>query len=254
MPKGQTMKHIAYQLYCSRNAPSLDVTLKMLAHAGYKAVEGYGGILDDVDALKRQLDAHGLIMPSCHMGIADIENDPAAAIATAKTLGLETVFAPYLMPEDRPVDAAGWAAFGKRLAEAGKQIQDAGFKFGWHNHDFEFAALDTGEFPIDLIAQADENLLLELDLGWVGRAGLNPVDWINKYSGRIAAAHIKDIAPAGECVDEDGWADVGQGTLDWPAIHGALKSTGVDHYVIEHDNPSDDARFAQRSLAAVLKF
>lgn len=248
------MKHIAYQLYCSRNAPSLEGTLKMLAHAGYKAVEGYGGILDDVETLKAQLDANGLIMPSSHIGIAEIEADPAGALAISKGLKLEAVFAPFIMPDDRPTDAAGWTSFGKRLAEAGKPFQDAGIKFGWHNHDFEFVALDTGELPIDLIAQADDSLLLELDLGWVDRAGLNPVDWINKYEGRIAAAHIKDIAPAGKCANEDSWADVGQGTMDWAAIHAALKSTGVEHYVVEHDNPSDDARFAQRSLAAVLKF
>lgn len=247
------MKHIAYQLYCSRNAP-FNSTLSMLAAAGYKAVEGYGGILDDAVALKAQLDANKLTMPSSHMGLAEIEADPAGMLAIAKTLGLEAVFAPYVMPEDRPADAAGWSAFGARLAAAGKPFQDAGIKFGWHNHDFEFVALDTGEMPIDLIAAVDENLLLELDLGWVARAGLDPVTWINKYAGRIAAAHIKDIAPAGECTDEDGWADVGHGIMDWAAIHAALNAAGVDHYVIEHDNPSDDTRFAQRSLAAVSQF
>ena len=108
--------------------------------------------------------------------------------------------------------------------------------------------------PLDLIAAADENLMLELDLGWVRVAGLDPVGWINKYAGRIAAAHIKDIAPDGECTDEDGWADVGHGIMDWAAIHSALQSAGVGHYVVEHDNPADDARFAQRSLATINKF
>ena len=248
------MKHIAYQLYCSRNAASLNSTLRMLSEVGYKAVEGYGGILGDVGAVKRGLDENELIMPSAHMGIDEIEADPADAISTAKALNLTSVFAPFLMPDDRPSDAAGWAAFGKRLAEAGKPIQDAGFTFGWHNHDFEFMATETGEMPIDLIAQASDDLQLELDLGWVARAGLDPVAWVNKYAGRIAAAHIKDIAPAGECLDEDGWADVGHGTQNWGEIHAACQAAGVDHYVIEHDNPSDDARFASRSLTAVSNF
>lgn len=248
------MKHIAYQLYCSRNAPPLSDTLKMLSHAGYKAVEGYGGILAEPEALKADLDRNGLTMASSHMGLDDIEADPARALATARLLGMEAVFAPFVMPDDRPTDADGWRAFGKRIAKAGKPFKDAGIKFGWHNHDFEFVALSTGEMPIDLIAEADASLMLELDLGWVARAGLDPVTWIEKYAGRIAAAHVKDIAPAGECAEEDGWADVGQGVLDWAAIHTALQTAGVDHYVIEHDNPSNDARFAQRSLAAVTRF
>lgn len=90
-------------------------------------------------------------------------------------------------------------------------------------------ATDTGELPLDLIAQADDNLFLELDLGWIERAGLSAVDWINKYGGRIAVAHIKDVALEGECLTEDGWADVGQGTVDWVPIHAALQSVGVDH-------------------------
>jgi sugar phosphate isomerase/epimerase len=248
------MKHIAYQLYCSRNVPPLSDTLKMLSHAGYKAVEGYGGILAQPEALKADLDRNGLTMVSSHMGLDDIEADPARALATARLLGMEAVFAPFVMPDDRPTDADGWRAFGKRIAKAGKPFKDAGIKFGWHNHDFEFVALSTGEMPIDLIADADASLMLELDLGWVARAGLDPVAWIEKYAGRIAAVHVKDIAPAGECAEEDGWADVGQGVLDWAAIHTALQTAGVDHYVIEHDNPSDDARFAQRSLAAVTRF
>ena len=50
------------------------------------------------------------------------------------------------------------------------------------------------------------------------RGGADPLDWIDRYGARIVAVHVKDIAPAGECADEDGWADVGHGTIDWPAI------------------------------------
>ena len=36
--------------------------------------------------------------------------------------------------------------------------------------------------------------------------------------------HVKDIAPAGEAADEDGWADLGAGTVDWAGLIGALKA------------------------------
>jgi len=108
--------------------------------------------------------------------------------------------------------------------------------------------------PLDLMMAAAPDLTLELDLGWVLRAGQDPVAWIEKYAGRIAAAHIKDIAPAGENADEDGWADVGHGVQNWAPIHAALQAAGVTHYVVEHDNPADHTRFASRSLAAVQSF
>jgi sugar phosphate isomerase/epimerase len=240
---------IAYQLYCSRNFPPLGDTLKMLAATGFTAVEGFGGLYAAVEELKAGLDANGLAMPSGHFGLDMVEGDPARTIAVAKTLGIAKVFVPYIVADQRPTDAAGWAAFGARLAEAGKPLLDAGFGFGWHNHDFELADLGGGVTPLDQIAAAGVDL--ELDLGWVRVAGHDPVAWIKKYSGRIGAVHIKDIAADGEAVDEDGWADVGHGIIDWAPIKAALDAAGIDHFVIEHDNPKDHARFAARSLATV---
>ena len=248
------MPRIAYQLYCSRNFPPLDDTLRKLSELGYRDVEGFGGLLADADGLKSALEANDLAMPSCHFALDMLEKDAAGAIATAGSLGIGKMIIPFLMPEHRPTDSAGWAAFGKRLTEAGKPVQDAGLVFGWHNHAFEFDATPEGDMPLDLIADASPDLMLELDLGWVRVAGHDPLAWIRKYAGRLAAVHIKDIAPDGTAVEEDGWADVGHGIQDWAAIHSALQQAGVDHYVVEHDNPSDDMRFARRSLAAVQSF
>lgn len=248
------MPRIAYQLYCSRNFPPLDETMRKLSELGFQNVEGFGGLLADVDGLKSALQANDLAMPSCHFALDMVEQDAAGAVATAKDLGIGKVIIPYLAAEDRPTDSAGWTAFGKRLAAAGKPVQDAGLVFGWHNHAFEFDTTPEGDIPLDLIAAAAPDLMLELDLGWVRVAGHDPLAWISKYAGRLTAVHVKDIAPDGVAVDEDGWADVGHGIQDWAAIHAALQAAGVDHYVVEHDNPSDDMRFARRSLAAVQSF
>jgi sugar phosphate isomerase/epimerase len=248
------MPRIAYQLYCSRNFPPLADTMRKLAGIGYKDVEGYGSLLADTEGLKAALGDTGLQMPSCHFALDMLEQDSAGAIATAKALGIGKVIVPYLTPENRPTDTAGWTAFGARLAAAGKPVQDAGLVFGWHNHAFELDPTPEGDMPLDLIAAASSDLMLELDLGWVRVAGHDPVGWVQKYGNRLTAVHIKDIAADGTAVEEDGWADVGHGIMDWAAIHAALQAAGVDHYVVEHDNPSDDARFARRSLAAVQSF
>jgi sugar phosphate isomerase/epimerase len=240
---------ISYQLYCSRNFPPLDATLAMLAKAGYTEVEGYGGLYGDVPALQASLDKAGLTMTTGHFGMDMVEGDAAATIATARALGMKKVFVPYVMPDQRPTDAAGWAAFGARLARIGKPVQDAGFDFGWHNHDFELLDLGGGETPLDLIAAAGVDL--ELDLGWVRVAGHDPIAWIAKYGSRIKAVHVKDIAPDGQNRDEDGWADVGYGITDWVAIKAALDTAGISHMVVEHDNPNDHTRFATRSLATL---
>lgn len=245
------MPRISYQLYCSRNHPPLSETLNMLAEAGYREVEGYGALFTDMGEIKAMLDANGLRMTSAHIGFDMIENDPKGVLDIVKSLGIAKVFAPFVVPDDRPTDTARWQDFAARLHRAGAPLRAAGVQFGWHNHDFELDATPEGDIPLDLIADAADDMMLELDLGWVRAAGHDPVVWINKYAGKIAAVHIKDIAPDGACTDEDGWADVGHGIMDWAAIHTALQAAGIDHYVAEHDNPKDDKRFAVRSLAAI---
>ncbi len=248
------MAAISYQLYCSRNFPPLGDTLSMLAQTGYTAVEGYGGLYADAGGLAAALNSAGLAMPTGHFGLDMVEGDASTAIQTARTLGIGTVIVPYVAPDARPADAAGWLAFGQRLHEAGKPILDAGLVFGWHNHAFEFDTLGGADLPMDLILQGAPDLSMELDLGWVRVAGHDPVAWIEKLGKRMVAAHIKDIAPDGENMDEDGWADVGHGIIDWAPIKAALDAAGVTRFVVEHDNPKDHARFAARSLATVARW
>ena len=245
------MPGIAYQLYCSRNFPPLAQTCQMLRTAGYDMVEGYGALFSDTPTLEAALKDSGLSMPTAHMGLDLLEEDAQGTIDTAKRLGIETVIVPYLAAEDRPTDAAGWQAFGDRLADAAKPLEGAGLRVGWHNHDFEFHQLDDGRVAQELILGGSDSLLAELDIGWIIVAGHDPVDWIKRYDGRIAAAHIKDIAPDGQNADEDGWADVGHGVVDWAPILSALEKAGCRHLVVEHDNPSDDGRFARRSIEAL---
>lgn len=249
------MKNISYQLYSSRNFPPVENTLTMLGRIGYTGVEGYADLLTTdaaVDSLKRGLDTSGLAIPTCHFGFELVRDAPNRVIELARQMGVDTVLVPAIA--DRVRDARGWADFGRELAEAAKPIEDAGLSFGWHNHDFEFADLGGVERPLDLILAGSENLALEIDVAWVVRAGHDPVEWIQRYAGRVTAVHLKDIAPAGQNAKEDGWADVGHGTLDWPAILAALESAPVRHFIVEHDNPSDDRRFAERSFAAARGF
>ncbi len=242
------MTDFSYQLYSSRDFGPTPETFGMLAALGYAHVEGYGPVYEDLDATKKALDETGLTMPSGHFAMDMVENNPDRVIEIAKALGIRKIIVPYLMPAERPTDAVGWTAFGKRLAAAGKPLQDAGFQFGWHNHDFEFIALPTGELPIDLIL-ANESVGFEFDVAWAAVAGKDPADVIAQYGARIIAAHVKDRAPAGQNANEDGWADAGHGTLDWPGHFSALKAAGCDLFIMEHDKPADDNRFASRALA-----
>ena len=249
------MTELGFQLYSARNFPPLSETLKKLAAAGYKTVEGYGGIyatMDDaaLQGLRADLDANSLTMPTGHFGLDLLEKEPEQALKIARTLGIEAIYCPYLMPDQRPTDAKGWYAFGQRLAEAGKRYQDAGYVFGWHNHDFEFHTLEDGSTPQEQIFAGGPDLAWEADIAWVIRGKADPFSWIEKEAKRIQAVHVKDIAPNGENTDEDGWADVGHGIVPWRDLMAKLRHTSAKHFVLEHDNPKDLDRLISRSIAS----
>lgn len=253
------MTKLGFQLYSAREYPPFSEVFAKLGKAGYEEVEGYGAMyagLDDagLKAMRADLDKNGLTMPTGHFGLDMLEGDPDRALKIAEVLGIEAIYAPYILPEHRPHDREGWHAFGARLQKAGRPFKAAGLDFGWHNHDFEFVALPDGAIPMEELLAGGPELSWEADLAWVTRGGANAFRWIEMYGPRITAVHVKDIAPAGENNDEDGWADVGHGTLDWAKLMEALKASAARHYVVEHDKPKDLDRVVTRSIASFKSY
>ena len=85
------MPEFSYQLYCSRNFPPLTRTLRMVADAGYKNVEGYGALYADKDKvaeLIENLAAAGLKMPTGHFGIDQLETEPDRVLEIAEAVAL----------------------------------------------------------------------------------------------------------------------------------------------------------------------
>lgn len=238
----------SFQLYSARDNGPLVGTLAALRELGYTRVEGYGGLLEDAAGLERALKEHGLEMPSCHMGLELLESDIERAISIARACAIDTVFAPHLKPEDRPVDAEGWKAFATQLEVLGKRLGDAHITFGWHNHDFELVKTANGALPLNILLEHAPRIAWQADLAWVARAGVNPMDMVERHIARIESVHVKDLAPTGECEDEDGWADPGQGIMDWDALIARLQRECSEIlYVAEHDKPSDTLRFAHQA-------
>ena len=242
----------SFQLYSARNFTPWTDVIERIAALGYTQVEGFGGVYENPSEFKDLLDKHGMTMPSGHFfPLASCDDDFVISIAAAKTLGIQKIFCPAPDQElQNGATAADWQAYAKRLDEVGKRVQDAGLAFGWHNHHWEFMPLSDGTLPMNILLDGAPDIEWEMDVAWIIRGGQDPLSWIDEHGARITAAHVKDIAPEGECADEDGWADVGHGTMDWAGLTSALRAKGVSLFVAEHDNPSDVARFASRSIDA----
>lgn len=246
---------VSFQLYSARNFMPWSDVYKIVATLGYTQVEGFGGVYEDPAATRAMLEQNGLTMPSGHFfPISSFEDAFNTTLTTAKALGMKRIFCPA--PEDLwrdGTDAVNWISLAKHLEGTCKKVNDAGLRFGWHNHHWEFMPLPGDENAMELLLEHAPSIEWEIDVAWVVRGGADPLAWIARYKDQITTAHVKDIAAEGTCADEDGWADVGHGTMDWKAIMEALRDIDVDLFVMEHDNPNDMTRFAKRSIETVRK-
>lgn len=240
---------LSFQLWTSRNFPPFEDQLHALKALGYTDVQPFHDQYENPQGLKDLIDRVGLTAKSGHFLVEAIDNDFDGVVGAARTLGMELVIAPWLNPEDRPSEATGWKAIGERMARHAKRFREAGLSFAWHNHDFEFRPLADGTMPIELLL--GEDVPWEPDVGWIVRAGFDPLPWLKKYTGRIQAVHLKDVAPVGQNTDEDGWADVGWGTIEWDSLWPAVIATGATLMVVEHDSPTDYRRVAERSKLTI---
>jgi sugar phosphate isomerase/epimerase len=201
--------------------------------------------------LKRALDGAGMRVPISHIGGA--LTNTAAIGEIARTLGLEAVVVALPSEFSGPrgmVPAQGRAqldSLAEKLNRVGREYRELGLAFGYHNHHVEFMPVD-GVVPYDyLMSNTDPDLVkIELDVGWLVAAGVDPVAYLRRHAGRVVACHLKDYAPAIVTdVPQRKLVAPGAGTIDFTAVLAAMNETRVAHGFIEvdvSDDPLGDVR------------
>ena len=246
---GAAITPIGLQLYTLRDEMKRDMaaTLAHVARIGYKEVEFAGYFDRTPEQVRAMLDANGLRAPSAHIPLQMIQSNPAGVIAAAKTIGHEYVIHPYVDEKSRGTTIAAWREMARAMNAAGAQLANAGLKFGYHNHDFEFPLVE-GTVPYEvLVGETDPRyVVMEMDLYWATKAGQDPVAWFAKHPGRFELVHVKDSrgAPTNEM------APVGSGSIDWKRIFAHRAEAGIKHYVVEHDSAADYPGGAFASIEA----
>ncbi len=249
---------VGLQLYSVRNDLARDFkgTLQKVKDLGYEGVEFadlYGNSPEDVRAMCEDI---GLVPVAAHVPLADMLADIDKVISDYKTIGCEYLVVPYVTDERRP----GGELFMQMIDEIraiGEKAKAAGLGLLYHNHDFEFKKLESGEYGLDFLYESipAELLQTELDECWVHYAGLDPVAYLKKYSGRSPVVHLKDYYADGKQEDDPyaliglnedkkkantafEFRPLGEGVLDVPSVIKAAQEAGSKWLIVEQDQPS----------------
>jgi sugar phosphate isomerase/epimerase len=128
-------------------------------------------------------------------------------------------------------------------------FEDAGLTLGYHNHSYEFRPLPSGKLPIECMMDHNENLKLEIDLGWAVAGGADPSIWIKKYSNKIIACHLKDFfSKEKDMLDHNNQSSVGDGFIDWVRLISSIGETKCELFILEHDDPKNYKEYILRSI------
>jgi sugar phosphate isomerase/epimerase len=237
---------IGLQLYTVRQAmeTEFDSTLARVAAIGYREVEFAGYFGRTPAQVSDSLRRAGLTAPSAHIPLEATGPGWEGVLESAHRIGHR-----YLVVASvggvTTID--GYRRIAERFNRAGEAASKAGIRFGYHNHDFEFAPVE-GKLPYDVLLDSTDpkHVCFEMDLYWIVKGGEDPLKYFARWPGRIELVHVKDAAaPPGREI-----RDVGAGTTDWRRIFARGKQAGINHCFVEHD----DARDPFASIAASFAY
>ena len=238
MAKVPAKKEIYLQLYSVRDDIKTDFnnTLSEVARMGFKGVEAanykdgkFYGLTPEY--FKREIETRGMTVLSSHVGktlAADVSKTDwdevwkwwETAIAAHKAAGMKYMVIPS-MPS--PKTLADLKVYCDYFNKIGEKCNAVGMRFGYHNHNFEFAKIE-GETMYDYMLQHTDptKVFFEMDVYWVVRGSASPVDYFNAYPGRFEILHIKDNKELGQ-----------SGMVGFDAIFANADIAGVKYIVVE---------------------
>ncbi len=248
---------LGLQLYSVREDLEKDFfgTLERVKALGYDGCEFaglYGKTPEEIKEKCRELD---LVPISAHVTYDELANDMEKTVKLYKEIGCKYIAVPYL-PESLRYGTEAYPTVVENIRKIGKVCKENGIVLLYHNHDFEFAKNEKGNYVLDeLYTEIDSSLLqTEIDTCWVNVAGENPCDYVRKYTNRAPVVHLKDFAgeknqnmykligieneAKEEIKNTFEFRPLGYGKQNIPAIVEASKDAGALWVIAEQDEPS----------------
>lgn len=264
---------VALQLYTLRRQAEqdLEAALDQAVEAGYREIEWFGGLRGHTaENLRGLLSERRLGLLAAHVPLSELESDPARVMDTYRALHCQVLVCPWLDAEQRGDGSLDhYLELGRRLDLLSYRFRAGGFRFAYHNHEFELLPFDDGQpdrFGRDglralVSCRSHDAWGLELDTYWAAFAGSDPVALIKGLGDRVQLLHLKDgLLPglpeervAEQATSERWFRPLGEGDVDVAGCVDAALAAGVRLFVVEQDETAEAGGAPERDIEVSLK-
>jgi sugar phosphate isomerase/epimerase len=206
---------LSVQLYTVRDvlAQDRDGVLRQIAQAGYDAVEPFQPT-EDPEGLRKILDDLGLTVSGVHARQV-LTEEADEVFAAAKVLGTDLVIIPVGLPMEEFSTRQGLQRMAERINEISARAAGHGLRLGYHNHEWELAAIVEGRHGLEVLADLlAPEVFLEVDTYWAAVGGADVPALLRRLSKRVLALHVKD----GPLVRGEPNVAVGRGLMPVPEV------------------------------------
>ena len=252
LPKNSIQK-VAIQLYSVDKEMNRDpygtltalnnIGYRYVEHAGYESRKFYGFT---ATAFSKLLKDCGLELISGHTvlqlqhwdnAVRDFTKQWHYTIEDAARAGQQYLITPWL-------DASLWnnETKLKKFMEVFNKCEilcnNAGIRFGYHNHNFEFNHSFETLSLYDIILQYTSADLVtqQLDIGNIFKKDFSISGFFDRYPNRFPQVHLKDIVESNDRYHDYESTAIGSGLIDIKSvIEQAVNKGGTRNFIIEQD-------------------
>ena len=247
---------IGLQLYSLRHLfekGDIAGTLARVRGWGFTDVEAAGTYKMTAPDFAALVKKAGLRITSTGADFAQLAKDPGPIIKDAQALGAQQVMCAWI-PHKGLFTRADVDRAVPIFTQAGKAMRDAGLRFLYHVHGYEFQPAPDGPLFDALAKQTQAGIVdFQMDVFWVVHGGGNPVELFARYPERFPSTHLKDMKKGTKVGDPTGGAPddtsvaLGDGMVDIPGVLRAANKAGVKTHFIEDEHPQSEVQIP-RSL------
>jgi len=242
---------LGIQLYSVLNEFKQDEhrTFEVLSRMGYQGIEfAFSFGTQPSGRLKEDLQRLNLCPVSFYSSypLDELTNPEHELYLRAKELEMQ-----YITIGSGAFVRNDWPGTIKKVIKIAGVARKHGLTLNYHNHTDEFELIGDKHALALLAEQTDPELIkIELDTHFTMKAGEKPLEWMERFAGRMPLLHIKDIK-----LNEKKVIEIGDGDLDIENVWRTAEKIGVQWVIVEFHNIAGHAPLdsSQRCIANLKK-